>query len=108
MRNDMNEPNKSTETSNEHVTDNSSKEAVNENKSIEDWAVIKHIAELADKHCPDLGTKHDARPALEVIESYIQQSKEEERDIICCELLKDKKSHYYAIELINSLSKPPT
>ena len=51
-----------------------------------EWAVIKHIAELADKHCPDLGVKHDARPALEVIENYLTEidrtARSEERERI--------------------------
>lgn len=36
-----------------------------------DYAVIKHIAELADKYCPDLGTNHQATPAIDVINRFL-------------------------------------
>lgn len=36
-----------------------------------DYAVIKHIAEIADKHCPDLGVEHQATPAIDIINRFV-------------------------------------
>ena len=43
------------------------------------WAVVKHIAELANKHCPDLGEKHDATPAIEVIKQFLAEKLAEKK-----------------------------
>ncbi len=70
------------------------------------WAVVKHIASLADIHCPDLGVEHQSTPALEIIEEAIKFAKDEayslgrtEREEEMKEIIKDMRDRFSAIFL---------
>lgn len=52
-----------------------------------DWAFIKHLAQVADEHCPDSGIAHQAEPAIEFIEKFISQQRKEEREKVIDEFI---------------------